>query len=146
MEGPQSRATRPFPRSFPLFPRGWILSLAESGMQTFEEAVRYGLDERVDLALTDEHLLAVRGDHVRPVGEHPVEAIAATHYVLARGLVEDVYHVVAVSSGDRVLRCGGCEFATHHCVVAVAAHPIVGAEAALNGIVAVPAHQGLVAS
>src|SRR5919112_6827475 len=112
-------------------------------MQTLPQALRYGLEERLALALPDEHPLAVGGDHVRPVGEHPIEARTARYYVLARGLVEDVYDVVAGSSGDGVLRRGVCEFATEHEVVTVPAHHVVGAEAALNGIVAVPAHQVL---
>src|SRR5215213_4422226 len=100
-------------------------------MQTFPEALRYGPDERVELAFTD---------------EHPVEAAAARHHVLACGLVDNVYHVVAGSSGDRVLRCGGYEFATEHVVVTVPAHHVVRAEAAKKGIVAVPAHHALGAS
>src|SRR5215212_3917988 len=112
-------------------------------MQTLPEALRYRLEERVLLALSDEHPLAVGGDHVRPVGEHPVEARAATYYVLARGLVEDLYHVVAGSSGEGILRCGGYKFATDHVVVTVPTHHGVGAKAAPKGIVAVPAHHVL---
>jgi hypothetical protein len=55
-------------------------------MQAFEEARRYGLDEGVGLALTDEYPLTVGGDEVFTVGVHPVEATAASYYVLARRL------------------------------------------------------------
>src|SRR4028119_1370182 len=112
-------------------------------MQTWEEAPRYGLKECVSLALTDEHPLAVGGDHICPVSEHPVKAATACDYILASGLVDDVYHIVASSCGEGVLRCGGFEFATHHEVVTVPAYQVVGAKAALNPVVTVPANQVL---
>jgi len=115
-------------------------------MQTWEEALRYGLKECIALTCTDEHPLAVGGDYICPVGEYSVEAAAASHHVRARGRIEDVYHIVASSCGEDVLRCGGFEFATHHEVVTVPAYQVVGAKAALNRVVTVPANQVLVAS
>ncbi len=80
-------------------------SKAPSGERPSQDA--NGREVCIDLAHADEHPLAVGGDHICSVGERPVEAVAASHHVLASGYVDDVYHVVAVSCGDRVLRCGG---------------------------------------
>jgi hypothetical protein len=107
-------------------------------MQTFEEALQYGLDEGLGLVRTDEHPLTVGCYHICSVCEHPVEATAAGYYVLACRVVENVYHIVAVSSGESVLHSGGVEFATHHEVVTFLGHQIVEAKTALNGIVASP--------
>src|SRR5829696_6894156 len=111
-------------------------------MQTFPEVLGDGLEEFIYRTAADEHLLAVGGDRICSVSEHPVEAAAASHHVLAGRLVEDVYHIVAVSSGESVLhRAAAGEFATHHEVVTFLGRQVVGAKAALNGIITFPAHQ-----
>jgi hypothetical protein len=55
-------------------------------MQPFEEALRDGLKPCLNRT---EHPLAVGGDHICSVSGYPVEAVAASYYVLARRPVED---------------------------------------------------------
>src|SRR5215210_1439159 len=93
------------------------LALLELRRQSFDKALRDRVEESIRGSGADEHLLAVGADHIRSVGEHPVQARAATHYVLACRLVGDVKHIVAVSCGEDVFDSGRLEFAIHHEVV-----------------------------
>src|SRR5215212_2373036 len=78
----------------------YLFALLELRRQSFYKALRDRVVEFIHGSGPDEYLLAVGGDHIHSVSEHPVEARAATHYVLACRLVQDVYHIVAVSCGE----------------------------------------------
>jgi hypothetical protein len=60
--------------------RSFLLSLlwGELRMQTFEEALRDGVEEFLEGSQANDHPLAVGRNHVFAVGYHPVEAAAAT--------------------------------------------------------------------
>src|SRR5215210_2765822 len=125
--------------------QGASLSVELALRQTFPEAFRYRLEERVrDLAVVDRHLLAVPRDLVQPVGGDPIVAGAAHDQVLARRTVPSEDHVVARSGGKSVfLRVG--LVAVNQVVVTFPARYIVGALGAKNRIVATTAHQVIVA-
>ena len=62
---------------------GLTRELSKGRRQTIPEALRYRLDVRIELALTDEHPLAVGGDHICPVGEMKRAICLATAALLA---------------------------------------------------------------
>src|SRR5215204_1448056 len=70
--------------------------------QTLPEALRDGVANFVKLRDSVAYLLAVRCKHIFAIGEHPVEARAAGDYVLARRIVVDGEHIVALSAGESV--------------------------------------------
>jgi hypothetical protein len=65
----------------------YLLALLELRRQTFDKALGDRVEEFIRGSGADEHLLAVGDDHIRSVGKHPVQARAATPYVLACRLV-----------------------------------------------------------
>src|SRR5215204_1967556 len=125
--------------------RGRFRSLWDLG-QTFPEALRYGLEERIrELAVVNRHLLAVPRDLVRAVCGDSVVAGAAHDQVHARRTVPGEDHVGAVSGVDGVFLGVGL-VAVDQEVVTFLAHYIVGALGAENRIVAGAPHQDIVAS
>ena len=99
----------------------------------------------LDRTLYDLHPLAVGGDHICYIGEHPVEAIAVYHYVLGRGSVVEEDHIVAVSAGEIVLVRVAKRIVAQK-VVAFPAHQIVRAQATVDEIVARATDKVLVTS
>ena len=75
----------------------------------------------------DYHPLAVGPEHVRPIGEHLVAAIAAEDYVLlGREFAVDKDRVVAFSAREHV-HCGVAPVSAPQQVVTFLAHYVVGA-------------------
>src|SRR3712207_1019231 len=110
-------------------------------MQTFEESLGDGLEEFVEGSQAKEHPLAVGCNHIFSVGYHPVEAAAASYYVLKGWPVDDDYRIFARTPREDVFGLVATNIAIGHEVVTSPTHYVVGAEATGNYIVATTAHQ-----
>jgi hypothetical protein len=98
------------------------------------------------LADTEEHPLTVVGEHVLPVGQYPLEAAAASYYILRGRHVGHLHSVIASSGGDVVL--GGIidDITVGHVVDAIAACDGIGPVAAAHEVIAATADQDLLAA
>src|SRR5829696_10502008 len=104
--------------------------------QTFEEALRDGVEELIEGSQANDHPLAVRCNHIFAVGEYPVEAGAACDYVLECWTVGGDYHIIARTPREDVLGMVVLHRAIDHEVVSCSPHYVAGAVAAENYIVA----------
>ena len=85
-----------------------LWALLELRRQTFDKAPRYGLDECIDLALTDEHPLAVLCYHICSFGSARLPWITlqvlAVELLVGFSGLEYIHHVMAGLFVGDVLR------------------------------------------
>src|SRR5215212_8588940 len=81
-----------------------LLSLELGLRQAWPEVMRVVLQECSNCTLTNEQLLTVGGDHILPIDQYPVSAIATADYIFRGGAVDRRCNVGTVPSKELVDR------------------------------------------